>query len=301
MNGTVICKLPKAGMGNQLFPLMRAQVFAHINKLPIVVVDYHQFKPGPWLRGQKNKRKYNGFFTFEKNLIGELLDKWRLKSNRNQKQISEPNIEIINQNDEIENKYIFHEIPHYSKRFSGLDSHRELVINLFEKIVKNSHKDKVDKLPKPIIGVHIRMGDFRKLKAAEVFGTSGAVRTPEDYFIETINAIREVAKCNLPVSIFTDGLQTELPKIVELPNVSFIEGNSDIVDLMLLSKSKIIVTSAGSTFSEWAAFISNAIVIIPPEFECFTIRSKESTYKYYEGKMDKNNKRLIQQIEILNS
>jgi hypothetical protein len=31
----VVCQLPKAGPGNQLFVLMKAHVFAHLNGLPI--------------------------------------------------------------------------------------------------------------------------------------------------------------------------------------------------------------------------------------------------------------------------
>jgi hypothetical protein len=37
----VICKLPKAGLGNQLFPLMRAYTFAHLNNLPGMVPGSH--------------------------------------------------------------------------------------------------------------------------------------------------------------------------------------------------------------------------------------------------------------------
>jgi hypothetical protein len=70
--GIVICKLPKAGLGNQLFPLMKAYVFAHINHLPVTIVNYRQLRLGPWLRGEKNKRIYNGFFIFEKNFIQQL-------------------------------------------------------------------------------------------------------------------------------------------------------------------------------------------------------------------------------------
>jgi hypothetical protein len=50
----VICKLPKSGLGNQLFPLMHAMVFAHINQMPLKIIGYHQFKIGPYLRNEKS-------------------------------------------------------------------------------------------------------------------------------------------------------------------------------------------------------------------------------------------------------
>jgi len=33
----VVCELPKAGLGNQLFPLVKAAVFAELNGLPLIV------------------------------------------------------------------------------------------------------------------------------------------------------------------------------------------------------------------------------------------------------------------------
>ncbi len=70
----VVCKLPKAGLGNQLFPLMHAFVFAKLNNLPVIVTGYHQLKIGPYIRREKNKRQYKGYFTFQKNIAGEYRD-----------------------------------------------------------------------------------------------------------------------------------------------------------------------------------------------------------------------------------
>ena len=59
--GKVICKLPRAGLGNQLFPLLKAYTFAQLNDLPVIVINYHQIKVGPWLRREKNKRYYDEY------------------------------------------------------------------------------------------------------------------------------------------------------------------------------------------------------------------------------------------------
>ena len=63
----VVCKVPKAGLGNQLFPVMKAHVFGSLNHQPVVVIGYNQIKPGPYLRREKSKRKYAGSFTYQKN------------------------------------------------------------------------------------------------------------------------------------------------------------------------------------------------------------------------------------------
>jgi hypothetical protein len=47
---------------------MNALVFGKLNNLPVIIIGYHQLKIGPYLRKEKIKRKYNGYFTFQKNI-----------------------------------------------------------------------------------------------------------------------------------------------------------------------------------------------------------------------------------------
>lgn len=295
----VICKLPKAGLGNQLFPLMKAYTFAHLNQLPVVVVNYHQVKIGPWLRGEKNKRNYNRFFVFQKSIVAEQLDEWKVRKYRKSEQIIEPEIKRIEDKKKLSKSYLFSVIPHYAKRFDGLKEYRQLVIKLFYDMVAPSIKEKIKQLTVPCIGVHIRMGDFRKLREGEKFGKVGTVRTPEDYFINIINSIRKLHCSDLPVSVFTDGSKSELKKLFTLDNIHLVEGNSDLVDLILLSKSKLIVTSASSTFSYWAGFISDAAIIMHPSFLDFKIRPKSDNEKLFEGAFDENNEQLRSWIQTI--
>lgn len=293
----VVCKLPKAGLGNQLFPLMKAQVFAHLNDLPVIITGYHQFKIGPYLRGEKSKRNYNDYFNFQKNFFGELSDKWKLNKSNDLEICAEHSLEKIVDDEIAEPKiYFYNEIPHWSDYFGELKSYRELVVNIFYNLLSKNIKKKISLQQAPCIGVHIRMGDFRKLKDGEDFSKAGLVRTPENYFVDVIKNIRQVHGTNLPVSIFSDGKKNELQSILELENVSLIEGNPDIVDLVLLSNSKIIVSSAASTFSYWAAFLSNAPVILHPDHINNKIRSDEGLY---EGALDLQNETLMNYIKSI--
>jgi Glycosyl transferase family 11 len=293
----VVCKLPKAGLGNQLFPLMKAHVFAHLNNFPIIIIGYHQFKIGPYLRGEKSKRNYNGYFNFQKNVIGELADKWKLKKNKNLQVLSEHSLEKIGNEKSNESKiYLYNEIPHWKDYFGDLKNYRELVINLFYTLISENIKKKISVQQAPCIGVHIRMGDFRKLKGGEDFSKVGLVRTSENYFVDVINNIRQVHATKLPVSIFSDGKKKELRSILEMENVSLIEDNPDIVDLVLLSKSKIIVSSAASTFSYWAGFLSAAPIILHPDHINTKIRSDKNLY---EGAIDLQNKTLVNYIRSI--
>jgi hypothetical protein len=143
--------------------------------------------------------------------------------------------------------------------------------------VKNNHNNE--------IGVHIRMGDFRKLNVGEEF-KGGHVRTPESYFINIINGIRHLFGEDIKVNVFTDGYKNEFETIFNLKNIEMIEGNNDLIDMLLLSKSKIIVISTGSTFSYWAGFLSNAPMIMHPDHIHASIRNINKNDNIFEGSYD---------------
>lgn len=285
--GIVICKIPKAGLGNQLFPLMRAYTFAHLNQLPVLVYNYRQLKIGPWLRGEKSKRNYKGFFNFEKSFFSNLLDLWKVFKINKDEFLYEP--EIKQAEDYKTRSSYFTLIPHYEHYFDGLQENRELVLSILWNLVSPKIKEKLSELPQPCIGVHIRMGDFAKHEEGVKFGSVGHTRSPEDYFIDMINSIRKVHGTSLPVSVFTDGRKRELKELFKLANIFLVEGNNDLTDLLLLSKSKIIITSAGSTFSYWAAFLSEAAVLMHPTYSGIKIRPKDLAGTLYEGAFEENN------------
>lgn len=296
---TVVCKLPNAGLGNQLFPLIHAYLFAELNGLPVIVTGYHRFKIGPYLRREKSKRTYKRFFRFQKTLIGEYFDKVRIrKLKKNRQVVNEPEVRKMD-SVELENKlFVFEEVSDYHDYFGRLKEYRQQVINILFSIVDSRITNKLRKQEEPIIGVHIRMGDFRRLKQGEVYN-SGHVRTPQEFFINCIKDIRNLNGNNLPVSVFTDGYKEEISEILKLHNVQTVDNNSDLVDLLLLSKSKIMLPTHGSTFSAWAAFLSDAPVVLPFPYEK-KLREDEFYKNVYEGKFDKENEILRKNIREIN-
>ncbi len=292
----VVCSLPKAGLGNQLFSLMKALAFAQLNAVPAHVTGYHQIKLGPYLRNEKNKRRYGDFFTFEKSIICDsLVRMWMEFPGR--EIVNEPPLEVMR----LERRalYVFSQIPHWGNLFDGLREYRPLVRRLLSAVVKPQVHARLEQLTRPCIGIHVRMGDFRRPTAGEDFDKVGAVRTPERYFIDVIGAIRALSGRDLPVSIFTDGRREEFQLLGAVPSVRFVEGNSDLVDLLLLSRSKIIVASAGSTFSYWAGFLSDAPLIMHPGHIHRPIRTTGTCTDLYEGPMTVSNESLALQIRNL--
>lgn len=297
MKSIVVCHLPKAGLGNQLFPLMHALLFADLNGLECKVVGYHQFKLGPYIRREKIKRNYKGYFKFEKSLLSEAIDRFSVRLiARKAGRVSEPVMAVLPEREKQDTLFEFAALPTYHDYFIQLRAYRDRARQLLYNSLQKSVTDSLNRLPVPVIGVHIRMGDFRKLKEGEAF-SGGHVRTPLDYFIQAIQGIRKMHGHDLPVSVFSDGYPEELSDILSLPNVHMVEGNTDIVDLLLYSRSRILVTTTGSTFSYWAAFLSDAPVILHPDHIYAPFRPNDINQRYYEGAFEPGSDLLLQNIK----
>jgi hypothetical protein len=139
------------------------------------------------------------------------------------------------------------------------------------------------KAERPVIAVHIRCGDFRKLQAGEDFRSVGSVRTPLEYFISTIQEVRRCAGTDLPVTVFTDGQPAEIQPIVDLPSVRVAARNKPIFDLLLMSRAQLIIVSAASTFGYWAGFLSDSPVLLHPDHIHASHRPGWINERYFEG------------------
>jgi hypothetical protein len=141
------------------------------------------------------------------------------------------------------------------------------------------------------------MGDFRSLDKGEDFSKTGAVRTPLDYFEKVIKKTRSILGEHTPVTLFSDGKNEELSQILKLKNTERVQNDLDIVHLALLSKSKVIIMSAGSTFSFWAGFLSDGILINHYQHLHAPFRSESFNKQVYEGGLAPEQK--IEDIPLL--
>lgn len=278
--GLVIADLPKAGLGNKLFAWAKAFLFAEQNSLPLYVKGLNQVSIGTFLRKERVKRFYLGQFRFNNN---DVTQKYYLNIMKRCKTIfeSDGHIKYIAGC----NNYVFNEIPHWGNRFGSINQSREMIIpafyDLLSKRIRNSI---IEDNIKPEIGMHIRMGDFKELEKNQNFKNVGGVRTPMEYFIKNLHELRSHFNESLHVTIFSDGYPHEMKEILELPNVEMAPTAPDVIDLIRLSRSKIIFTSAGSSFGEWAGYLSDAPVIIHPDHIHGRIRGDK--YGLYEGDLN---------------
>lgn len=267
----------------------RGMVFARLNDLPYFTSSWWGFRWGALWRREKKKRLYFGYFTET-----PFLKKIQLYFSYNFSKVNiEPAVKVASEVIKGNNLFVFNKIIIDNDLFGAIRNHKEIIQDELNKIIAPKIKEELRKYSSPIIGIHIRRGDFKL----------GNQTTPLAFFIKGINVIRKVIGENAPVTIFSDADKQELAEILALPNTSMAEHKPDILDIILLSKSRVMILSGSSTFGYWAAFLSDALVIRPANDWQKLIKQNSSDGNYTEvgWQFDDaySTQQLIEKIEIL--
>lgn len=249
--------LLRAGMCNRFFAWAYAMIYSNQHQSPVAINGWYKTPIGPWIRREKIKRFYALYFKDQSDIVGFF---WRKLTGRS-KILFNPGLDDPWDQPQYPT-VIFDSIPNSREYFDALQGYNGFLKNALWNITSNKVKNEVTKLLSPEIGVHIRRGDFVHGMGLESF----------DFYKKAISYIRQQFGDQLKVTVFSDGYPSELQEILDLPNTSFQTGASDLAELWQLSKSQYIVTSHKSTFSYWAAYLSDALVIHNVKYEDKPIR-----------------------------
>lgn len=280
----VLARLPRGGLGNKLLVWARAFVFAHQHGLPLSVSGWAEFKIGPYLRGERSKRQYWGYFSNQAS--PGLIDSFMLACAYSP--CRQPDLHQVHLQVSPRKLFVFDQVPSWHDYFDGLRGHEPLVRAAFVAVLNEPYRCVLQEPDAPVIGVHVRRSDFRELAPGESLGQNCNVRTPIEYYVNVVNMLRYIRGETLPVTVFTDGPAEDVQALLALPEVSLAAPAKDIVDLLRLSRSRCIVASAGSTFSYWAAYLSDAPVITHPAHPV-SIRADMLRQRAYEGPLTSDN------------
>lgn len=248
------------GLGNCLFSWARAMVFARRNNLSIIDPTWPNISIGAMVRNQADKRYYGNLFKpLEHSITG--IKKWLLLF-LSKKVWSDSAGQLLGPGD------CRHSVVYF---FKGMDNYFADIIR-DHAFVKQMLIDSACTVPsvvlgasrQPFIAVHVRLGDFAKTKSSD-FIKSGAsnLRVPLVWYSNCINAVRKHYYAEMPVMIFSDGTDSELKPLLELPSTVRVNRNSALTDLFLLSRATILIAS-GSSYSMWASFLGRMPVIWHP-------------------------------------
>jgi hypothetical protein len=265
-NFVVAARLPRAGLGNLLLVWARAVLFSELNSLPMLAPNWNKFYLGPWLRGERVKRYYGSYFS-DSNYRSRLA--YGIENILSPKHIHcNPNISKLDLTSSEfklpgQHRFLFDKMPPWNDYFQDLKSYQPIVKQKLYADIYPHLLQKILTKPSPQIGVHIRRGDYQ-------VSSNLNINTPLEWYINIINSIRDTVEANIPVTVFSDGYPEELAQIIALPNVSLSPETSALSDLLTMSRSKLLIGSAHSSFSAWASYLG----------QCPTLWSSERAHLY---------------------
>ncbi|MEO8471930.1 MAG: alpha-1,2-fucosyltransferase [Chryseolinea sp.] len=264
--------LPHAGLGNKLFVWAQCILFAKNNQCDYSVKGWYHLHVRTFLRiifrGEKRHEYY--FDPFKSGL----LDNAKFLG------FNESNGRFVSQVDSgkvIDNEAVFY-FNEFNKddHFVTLRDYRELISKVFWSKLKLRY---IPSDRENDISIHIRRGDF----------VSTGWVSPLEYYKTILINIRKYLGFQVNAMIYSDGTREELADILNEPNTLFYNTVNPMYDLVSMSRSKLIILSANSTYGMWAAFLSEAAIIRKGEdFVKGYIRSEADRLRWYEGELNED-------------
>lgn len=154
--------------------------------------------------------------------------------------------------------------------FQKLNRHQPRLKDDLLAIVAPRHRRRSATMHVPTIGINIRLGkDFAAPPPDRDYSqgydwVGWLQQTPISWFRETLLAIRTEAGWPVPAMVVSDGTAQQLRPLLDLPAVSLLSPSNAIVDLLALSRTKLLLGSGSSSFSAWAAFLGQQTAITAP-------------------------------------
>jgi hypothetical protein len=214
-----------------------------------------QVKIGPLLRGERDPRLYHDLFL--PRVAGQLAGPRAALIRLTARRIDEPaNWRTPPVDSPVRQLVVF---TGEGRHFQPLAGQHTTLRHEIRAMTRPRWLRAADAVTPGAIGVHVRRSDFVEARDDAEFSRRGAVRTPITWFAACLSWIRKVAGVPLPVLMVS-----ELRPVLSLPDVRFVRTGSAIGDLLVLSRTQLLLASTGSTFSLWAAFLGQMPTIAYP-------------------------------------
>ena len=252
------------GLGNRLFYWARARVFCREHGLPMVAPRWWRPALGHLLRGTVSPERFAGQIALAGLFQagpGDLPWHWRLGPQLAGRIIHEQDFEHgqdfmaaagwadswgapqqdpgpVPDDDHRQGHgraLLLLDRPHYS--FAGLNGHAPLLRQDLWAITRPRQLQRVRSVPLAPIGINIRCGrDFRPPPAAGAGAEwiGWLQQTPLAWFMETLQAVRDLAGEPVPALVVSDGSEQQLRPLLDLPAVRLVRPTTAIIDFGLV-------------------------------------------------------------------
>jgi hypothetical protein len=249
--------LLRSGLANRLFPWARCVVFSQASGVRMLAPRWAQVKIGPLLRRERDLRLYLGLFRRSRHEVAGPERWWALATLRRLEEPHDLRRPLVS--GPMRGVVTFEGLSDF---FARLDGHGDLLRSRLLEIARPDIVQHVSRLECPPIGIHVRRGDFREVPPTEL--AQGQVRTPLEWYVETLRQVRAAAGSTSPAFVVSDGDEAELAALLRAPDVRLVRTGTALGDLLLLTRARVLLGSQGSSFSAWGSFFGGAPVATVP-------------------------------------
>jgi hypothetical protein len=212
----------------------------------LIACPWPQFKIGPLLRGEPDKKTYHRLFATPTDAVTGWRKVWLLLYARK-----------VGESEEAEapgrgpTVVLFRGM---AGLFDDILRDHDFVRRKLWEITRREQRPASETFGAVRIGVHVRLGEHRIASPGELCEGRYNVRIPLGWYVNVIQALRMRLGPFVPVRVYCDGTDDELRDLLGLPGVARACQGSALAHLWALAAEPVLVAS-GSTFSMWASYL----------------------------------------------
>lgn len=240
------------GLGNLLFTWARCLSAAHRHDWQMIWPTWFSYKRKNWRTNPYDVRTYLDLFNPTSDYITGPQKAWQLIHRRAIAESSE--------NIEDGSVVVYRGMNDFFEPFR--DDHK-LVLRELLAITRDKHLAGWQQENPAPIAIHVRRGDFiTRTDSAETVGRHNSL-LPMTWYVSALEAVLEKADREVPVWLFSDGVDEELEALTSFPNVERVSFGSSIADMLAIARCRFLIAS-GSTFSMWGTYLGQVPTLWHP-------------------------------------
>ncbi len=259
-----------SGLGTRLFPWARCVVYSSTSGVPMIAPRWTRLAIRALFRGGRDLRHYrhqillSGVF---KAGVDEIAGYKRLRLLSSSHILKEPpefrfSSPVVPRGVAADGMVLFESD---ADKFERLNDYRDLLLRRFTEMVRTRWVNLATAAPSFPIGLNVRRGmDFRDATHPQQFFEQGGLRTPLSWFRDTLQAVRRALGYTAPAVVVSDGTRNDLEPLLSMDKVLLLRPGCAASDLLVLSRTRILIGSGGSAFSAWASFFGQMPTVTVP-------------------------------------
>jgi len=246
--------LGRYGLTHGMLAWGRCCVWCEQNGATMLAPFWLKIRPGPYLRGDRDKRNYFLLFNHG-SAVGGLSRLGVLARVRKVDIATEWPEAPAEQSGPVVLRFHNAVVDNEKKSFAQVVGHgpflrRELLAMTRSRYQPAPHNE-------PFIAIHVRLGDFRHSNATIAATGMTNRRLPIDWYGDRLDALRAALGQNVRTLVFSDGEDSELAALLARDNVARVPKQESVTDLLEMGMGVAVIAS-GSGFSLWGAFLGSA-------------------------------------------